>query len=161
VPVLVRLSGRINQWIEYLVVGLGVSMALLVAVQVFFRYILNQSLFWSEEMARYFLVWLTFLGATAAYYRHAHPGVDVLYNRMSPKLQIVCSLFTHTVSFGLFAIMVIYGCQFAYFVKLQTTPALQIPKWIVLSIIPISGLIFMIHNVRFVGDVLKRCAHDR
>ena len=74
-----KISSHINQSIEYLLFGLGFGMAMLVAVQVFFRYVLNQSLFWSEELARYLLIWLTFLGASCAYYRHAHPGVDIFY----------------------------------------------------------------------------------
>ena len=74
-----RLSRKINFWVEYLLFGLGFAMAALVAVQVFFRYVLNHSLFWSEELARYFLVWLTFLGASVAYYRKVHPGIDIFY----------------------------------------------------------------------------------
>ena len=46
-----KISTQVNQAVEVLLFGLGFSMALIVAVQVFFRYVLNQSLFWSEELA--------------------------------------------------------------------------------------------------------------
>jgi TRAP-type C4-dicarboxylate transport system permease small subunit len=150
-----KLCTRMNQGIEYLLFGLGFSMAILVAVQVFFRYVLNQSLFWSEELARYLLVWLTFLGASSAYYRHAHPGVDILYNRMPTALRKGCAVLIHGVSIGLFAVMIVYGYQFAHFVRMQRTPALQLPKWLVLGIIPVSGVILLIHGICFLVDTLK------
>ena len=130
-------------------------MAVIVAVQVFFRYGLNQSLFWSEELARYLLVWLTFLGASCAYYRNAHPGVDIVYSRMPPQLRQKCTLLIHGVSIGLFAVMIVYGYQFAHFVRLQTTPALQLPKWLVFAIIPISGSILLIHGISFLIDSMR------
>jgi TRAP-type C4-dicarboxylate transport system permease small subunit len=151
---------QINQGVERLLFALGFSMAILVAVQVFFRYVLNQSLFWSEELARYLLVWLTFLGASCAYYRHAHPGVDILYNRLPPAFRKVCTLIIHLASIGLFAVMIVYGYQFAYFVRLQTTPALQLPKWLVLGIIPVSGGILMVHGISFLIDTVKAAPHD-
>jgi hypothetical protein len=73
VSVLDKLSFTINSWIEYLLFGLGFTMTVVVAVQVFFRYVLNQSLFWSEELARYLLVWLSFLGASVAYRDNHRP----------------------------------------------------------------------------------------
>jgi TRAP-type C4-dicarboxylate transport system permease small subunit len=155
-----RLSCSINHWIEYLLFGLGLSMAFIVALQVFFRYVLNQSLFWSEELARFLLVWLTFLGATAAYRRKAHPGVDVLYLRLPFCLQKTAKIVTHLVSISLFMVMLIYGYQFAYFIRLQISPALNLPKWTVLSIIPISGLIFTIHGLAFLIDAFSRGGHD-
>ncbi len=82
-----KASFLINQWIEYLLFGMGFTMALIVAVQVFCRYVLNQSLFWSEELARFLLVWLTFLGASCAYYRKVNPGVDFLYAKMPWRLK--------------------------------------------------------------------------
>jgi TRAP-type C4-dicarboxylate transport system permease small subunit len=135
-------------------------MAMLVAVQVFCRYVLNQSLFWSEELARYLLVWLTFLGASTAYRRQAHPGVDILYTRMPPKIRQGCSVLIHMVSLGLFAVMIIYGWQFAYFIRLQYSPALQLPKWIVLSIIPVSGIVLSIHGLFFLANALTLGPHD-
>ena len=51
--------------------------------------------------------------------------------------------------------MIFYGVQFSYFVRLQISPALYLPKWIVFSIIPLSGIIFMIHGVTFLVDEIK------
>lgn len=149
-----KISSTINQCVEYLLFGLGFTMALLVAVQVFFRYALNQSLSWSEELARFILVWLTFLGASSAYYRKVNPGVDFLYTKLPLFFKKISSILTHLASMVLFIVMIVYGCEFAYFVRLQISPALQIPKWIILSIIPISGVIFMIHALTFFFDEL-------
>ena len=158
--VLEKLSRSINHWVEYMLFALGISMALIVANQVFFRYALNQSLFWSEELARYLLVWLTFLGATVAYRRKVHPGIDVLFARMAPAMQKASAVLTHVASMALFAVMILYGYQFAYFVRLQISPALYLPKWIILSIIPLSGVILMIHGVTFLLNELKRGGRD-
>ncbi len=155
-----RISSLINQGVEYLLFGLGFTMAGVVAVQVFFRYVLNQSLFWSEELARFLLVWLTFLGASVAYHRKANPGIDVLYARMRPTFRRATALLIHLVSIGLFAVMIFYGWRFADFVRLQISPALGLPKWIVMSVIPASGAILMVHGVVFFLEDLKRGRRD-
>lgn len=156
VPILEKLSTQVNQWIEYLLFGIGFTMALLVAVQVFFRYILNHSLFWSEELSRYMLVWLTFLGASAAYYHKLHPGVDIFYQYLPQKLQRICDILIHLTAMSLFVFMIFYGCRFAYFVRMQTTPSLQLPKWTVMSIIPISGMILFLHGINFLVKTIKK-----
>lgn len=146
----------VNGTIEYSLFGLGFSMAILVAVQVFCRYVLNSSLFWSEELARYMLVWLSFLGATVAYYRNLHPGVDAFTSRISPEKQRVTRLLVHVSSMTLALIMVISGSQFAWFVRMQISPALAIPKWIILSVIPVSGAIFFVYALAFFLKTLQR-----
>ncbi len=55
-----RLSTSCNRYTEGFLLLLGLTMAAVVILQVFCRYILNYSLFWSEELARFLLVWLTF-----------------------------------------------------------------------------------------------------
>ena len=150
-----RISRSVNHWVEYVLFGLGFAMSVVVAVQVFFRYALNHSLFWSEELARYLLVWLTFLGASVAYRRNIHPGIDIVYARMPASIQRTISIFIHFISAVLFGVMIFYGIQFSYFVRLQISPALYLPKWIVFSIIPLSGIIFMIHGVTFLIDEIK------
>jgi len=160
VPGLEKISGSINCWIERMLFGLGLTMAILVAVQVFFRYVLNQSLFWSEELARYMLVWLTFLGTSAAYYRKANPGVDFLYARVPPALRKTADVIIHCVSIGLFVVMIVFGIKFAWFVRMQISPALNLPKWLIVSIIPASGLILMFHGLTFLTAALQRGDRD-
>ncbi len=124
-------------------------MALLVAVQVFCRYILNSSLFWSEELARYMLVWLSFLGANVAYYRNLHPGVDTITSRLSASKQRISRVLVHIITMALGLVMLVSGTQFAWFIRAQISPALSIPKWIILSVIPISGVLFFVYALLF------------
>lgn len=153
--ILVKLSRTINTWIECSLFGLGLSMSIIIAVQVFCRYVLNHSLFWSEELARYLLVWLTFLGACVAYYRHVHPGIDVIYAKMPDGIRKATAIAVHLLSMTFFGIMIIFGIKFAYFVRLQISPALYLPKWLVFSIIPISGAVLMLHSLTFFLDEIK------
>jgi TRAP-type C4-dicarboxylate transport system permease small subunit len=151
-----RISDAVNRGVEGVLFALGLSMSLVVAAQVFSRYVLNHSIFWSEELARYFLVWLTFLGATVAYRRGAHPGVDALYRRLSPGLRRVCRILVHLCAIGFFGVMTGYGFRFAWFVRHQITPAMGLPNWTVLGIVPLSGLVFLLHAFRFLVADLRR-----
>lgn len=152
---LVKFCSVTNRVVEYLLFGLGFSMALLVATQVFCRYILNSSLFWSEELARYMLVWLSFFGATVAYYRHLHPGVDTITSRLVASKQRISRLMVHVVSMALGVVMVISGTQFAWFIRMQVSPALSIQKWIILIVIPLSGLLFFVYALLFFLKTLQ------
>lgn len=139
----------VNQVVEYLLFGLGFSMALLVATQVFFRYGLNSSLFWSEELARYMLVWLSFFGATVAYYRNLHPGVDTLNSMLPLKQRHLTRLAVDLVTMALGVVMIISGTQFSWFIRMQISPALSINKWIILLIIPLTGVIIFNYALLF------------
>jgi TRAP-type C4-dicarboxylate transport system permease small subunit len=156
-----RLSRSLNRWVEYLLFGLGFSMAFIVAVQVFFRYVLNHSLFWSEELARYLLIWLTFLGASAAYWRGVHPGVDIVSRHLPRGAGRAAALIAHGAALTLFGVMIVYGIQFAYFVRLQISPALNLPKWTVYSVVPLSGLILLVHGLTRTAARLKGTGRDR
>ena len=143
------LSRRVNTWVEYFVCAMGMAMVLIVGAQVFCRYALNHSLFWSEEAARYLLVWLTFFGASSAYYRGAHPGVDALVSRLGETAKRMIAPLVHVAGLVLFGIMLVYGIEFAHFVRLQISPALGLPKWIPMIAVPISSLVFILHTLGF------------
>lgn len=150
------LSNTLNRWVEALLVGLGVAMTAVVALQVFFRYGLNHSLFWSEEVARLLLVWMSFLGASVVYRRRAHPGLDVMTRRLSPNIRTRLEILVHVASLLLFGVMIVYGIRFSWFVRFQITPALSMPKWIAIAGIPLSGMILVVHDLAFLTPLLKR-----
>ena len=146
-----RLSESCNRYAEKFLLMLGVTMTAVVIAQVFCRYVLNYSLFWSEELARFLLVWLTFLGATVAYRRNMHPNVDVVFRRLTRPTRIWILRFVHLVVLVFSMVLIWYGFSFSYFVRLQITPALSLPKWIVFTIIPVSGMIFLLHALSFLS----------
>ena len=149
-------SRRVNAGVERLVAAMGMAMVLIVGAQVFFRYGLNHSLFWSEELARFLLIWLTFLGASTAYYHWSHPGVDALFSRLGPRGQRISAWMVHGAALVLFGVMLVYGIQFAWFVRLQITPALGWPKWIPMGVVPLSSLVFILHCLGFMARELTR-----
>src|ERR1051325_6153230 len=65
------------------------AMVVLVFTNVVLRYIFNSGIATSEELSRWLLVWLTFLGAIVALREHAHLGVDTLVRALPPLGRLV------------------------------------------------------------------------
>lgn len=148
------ISDGANQGVEWFLFAIGFGMALLIGVQVFCRYLLNHSLFWSEELGRICLVWIAFIGATAAYKRKAHIGIDLLVVRLPAPAQHVCRLIVLLLSSVFFGILVIYGVLFIDFVTGQKTAALGIPQGIPYLALPVSGILFLLHALSQFFDLL-------
>jgi TRAP-type C4-dicarboxylate transport system permease small subunit len=66
------------------------AMVVLVFGNVVLRYAFNSGIAMSEELSRWLLVWLTFLGAIVALRKHAHLGVDTLVRALPPAGKFVC-----------------------------------------------------------------------
>ena len=140
------LSDRVNRGVEGFLFVIGFGMAMLIGVQVFCRYGLNHSLFWSEEIGRICLVWISFLGATAAYKRKAHIGIDVVVNRLPERAARLCELIVLLLSSVFFVILLVYGVAFIRFVWGQKTAALGINQGIPYMALPLSGALFLLHT---------------
>ncbi len=141
-----RWSLSLNRGVEVCLAVLALVMVLLTGTQVFFRYALNHSIFWSEEVGRMCLVWLSFLGATAAYRRGAHIGIGVVVARFAEGPQRTVQILVLILCLMFFAVLTFAGGWFVWFAAGQQTPALGISKAIPYSVMPMSGLVFLIHG---------------
>lgn len=92
--------------LEVLLVVLLAGMAIMVFGNVVLRYGFNSGILVSEEMARYFFVWLTFIGAVVAFRENAHLGVETLVQRFGPRGRLVCLVLSD---------LVILLCMAAFF----------------------------------------------
>ncbi|MFI3271474.1 MAG: TRAP transporter small permease [Pseudomonadota bacterium] len=139
----------------WLIAALGL-MAILIGVQVFCRYIMNNSLFWSEEVGRIVLVQITFLGASIAFKSGVHPSIRTLVDRFHPQYQRYIQLFTLIISCGFFAVLAWYGANFALFISQQVTPSLGISKAIPVAVIPIASAVACIHALAQITTLLQK-----
>jgi TRAP-type C4-dicarboxylate transport system permease small subunit len=71
---------------DWLAFAIFWSLAFIVFLQFFTRYILNDSLAWTEEIARYGLMWIVFIGGAMVTRRNTHIAVELLSNVMRPGL---------------------------------------------------------------------------
>jgi TRAP-type C4-dicarboxylate transport system permease small subunit len=71
------------------------AMVVLVFTNVVLRYVFNSGIATSEELSRWLLVWLTFLGAIVALRQHAHLGVDTLVKALPPRGKLICFVISY------------------------------------------------------------------
>jgi TRAP-type C4-dicarboxylate transport system permease small subunit len=101
-----RIEQLFGRLLELSLVLLLAGMVVMVFANVVLRYGFNSGLNISEEMARYFFVWLTFIGAIVAFRDHGHVGVESFVRLLGPRGRIVCVLLSNMIIVGLAAILV-------------------------------------------------------
>lgn len=123
--------------------------------QVFTRFVVGNPSSFTDELARYLMIWLGVLGAAYVSGRNMHVAIDVLPLRSNKKTQkkikrIVNSLI---ITFA-FTALVIGGVRLVYITYSleQYSPALQIPLAFVYFVIPLSGVLIIFYKV---SDLLK------
>src|SRR5690606_35985964 len=105
-------------------------------LQVFMRYVMNDSLTWSEELARYAFIWATYIGVACAVKRNAHICVEAVVNKLPSLYQHYAAILSHII-FIVFAFMVMkegYALSMKIFSFGQKSSSLGIPMgWIYLA----------------------------
>ena len=89
-PLMTRAIETIVRLVEFVLAALLFGMVIMVATNVVLRYGFNSGLTFSEEMSRYFFVWLTFIGAVLAFKDHGHIGVETLVRRFNRTGRLIC-----------------------------------------------------------------------
>jgi TRAP-type C4-dicarboxylate transport system permease small subunit len=92
-----RATDLVFQALEALLVFLLTGMVVMVFGNVVLRYGFNSGIGVSEELARYFLVWLTFIGAVVTFREHAHLGVETLVSRFGHRGRVIAMVLSDLV----------------------------------------------------------------
>lgn len=142
-----KILNSVNWIIKHFLNLILVVLTVSVFMQVIFRFVINNPLAWTEELARYCLIWLTFLGAAYAMSLKAHIGVEFFTNLFSRKIKNVMLIFATFISIGFFLMMIIYGFELTQSGMGQLSSVLQIPMGYIYSVIPISGILLILNII--------------
>ena len=92
-----RVVAALTRILEWVLIALLAGMAAMVLLNVILRYGFNSGLTFSEEMSRYFFVWLTFIGAVLTFGEHGHIGVETLVRRFGRRGRLACMAISNVI----------------------------------------------------------------
>ena len=129
---------KILKWLdhyleEYILAILLLAMALIMGIQVFSRFILRESLSWTEELTRYLFIWAGFLSVSYCSKRCISIKIEQFVARFSRRTKAILKVINHTCELAFFFYMIPFA--WSYMMSAvesgQVSPALSIPMYYV------------------------------
>lgn len=127
---------------------LGALILLMVGVifiQVIARYVLHNSLSWSEEIGRYLFIWITFLGAVIGVKERLHVGVDVIVNSLPAGVRKILMLVGNLLMMLFVGYMLQGSFKLIELGRHQVSPATSIPMLYPYLILPLGSILMLIY----------------
>lgn len=115
------------RWIDGIVFTIFWILAFVVFLQFFTRYVLNDSLGWTEEIARFLLIGVTFTGAVMATRKHTHIAVEFVYRWVPRPIRRVAQTLIDLITIGFFAALSWYSAAVAQR-TFQMMVSIDVPK---------------------------------
>ncbi len=125
---------------DLILVGLFGMILVIILVAVFFRYAINHSLFWSDEVVRYSFVWFTLLGAALVLRDRRHIRVEYFVEHMPRRLRGVVEFVGLVLILAFNVFLAIAGMLWVRETTGALTPALGLPlNWVYYAALPITA----------------------
>ncbi|WP_174734457.1 TRAP transporter small permease [Mesobacillus harenae] len=138
----------VNKFFNTAVTLMLVIMILLIVLQVLNRLIFNAPSAWTEELSRFFYIWLTFLGAVLVTRDREHIQVDFLYNKLPSVLKTVIVKINYILIL-IFLGVVVYGgyiyMQIGWDAPVSTVPFLKMGY--VTAVVPMAAILMAIFYI--------------
>lgn len=131
---------KVNKIMDGVSVLCMVLILLLVIAQVAMRYVFNSPLTWSEELAVFVMIWLTFIGSLICMRDKEHIEVTILVDHLPRTLQRIVVAFSRLASVFFLLVVAYYGSDLVMENMTVTSPANKISMGLVYTIIPLSSI---------------------
>ena len=125
------------------------------SLQVISRYVVSNSVTWTEEASRYSFIWMSFLGAASLAYKGGHASVDLIAQKIKGKAKTVYQTVIYIAVIYVGFILMRYGYQLSKMTMKQTSSSLKLPMGLVYGAIPICGVFVVLFSVNLLIHVWK------
>ena len=116
----------LEQITKHITALLVLGMSVIVLAQVWTRYVTHSPLPWSEEAARYLMIWLAFLAASRAFRQDRHIGMNIFINALPGKIKKWAWFFSRLLLAGILGFIIYESYLLLPGVQPELTPALRI-----------------------------------
>ena len=139
-----QITGKV---IDTLAVILLIFIFILGIAQVFWRWVLNNPIVWSEEMIRLTYVWICYLGWVIAERADSHIRITIISSRLPKGVQKWLQAFCHVLCILMCSLMVIYGIQLIKVGMKRTAVSFPLNYAVVYLMGPICNFIMVIYEI--------------
>lgn len=156
---LTRASGWLDTWVERCSVAILAILVLVVWIGILARYVLPWNLTFTEELARYLMIWVALLSVSIGICRRQHVGVLLLFNVLPRPVRMTLSLAFDLIALTFFAVIFYHGLTYVERGFSQSTMIFGMPRGYPYLIIPIASGIACVQLVLAAArDLLHRDA---
>ncbi len=145
---------------EVILILLLICMVIIMGIQVFARYALNQSLSWSEELTQYLFVWATFISVSYCVKKRISIKIEQVINSLTDPGRTFLRLMRHTLVFAFCIIMLPYCVTYVrQAIEFESTSAaLKIPMYYIQSA-PLVG--FSLLTIRVIQAWIREAKNTK
>lgn len=130
--------------IRYLIIAVVAVIAAIMMCAVFWRYVLDNSIPWSEELSKYLMVWLAFLGAPVALKNANHINIDLLMKLFPPRGEQAFHVLINLIIIATMGIVFWKGVAFAELGARQVASSVQISMLYMYLAVPVGSALTII-----------------
>ncbi|MCR5370785.1 MAG: TRAP transporter small permease [Clostridium sp.] len=143
---IVTIDKVLNTILNFLIFVLMLVMTLVVLWQVISRFVLQSPSVWSEEVARYCMVWIAMLGSAMAMKRKMHMSLTLVTDRIkNDYLHLAVSVFDMLCCLAVSVLLIIYGYKFMLSGLTKQTASLKVSMFWAYAAVPV-GAVFFAYN---------------
>jgi len=147
---------KLTRLVEWMLTVLSILIFVVVFLQVLFRYLLRQPLFWSEELPRYLLIWMSFLAAAVAQKQDAHINITLCLAPLSARARRLLKILTDAVILAFLWILIYSGGLVTSITAHHRSTALQLPMGLVYAALPVGAILMSLYLVLQIADSVRR-----
>ena len=155
---LTRVVDRINLLAKWVCIVVSGAIFLLAMAQILFRYVFKISAPWTEEAARFLLIWMALLASGVAFKNGEHFSIDFFTSRMGPRLRRSVSLWMSLLAGFFILAIILWGISFAKLGFFTISPGLQISMFLPYLALPVGGVLMLMNLAIFILRLMKRPA---
>ncbi|MEO5699863.1 MAG: TRAP transporter small permease [Casimicrobiaceae bacterium] len=141
--------------VDALAIALFAAMFGIVILQIALRYVFNHPLVFSDEVASYLFVWISFLGWTMASRRRIHIGIGVVLDRLPPAARRGLHAFWSLATAAFAVVLLVVGVAITRRNGDVQMVSLDFAMWPVYAVVPLTAILLIAYSVRDVRTIFR------
>jgi TRAP-type C4-dicarboxylate transport system permease small subunit len=150
-----------DRGINWFLALLMAAMVVIISAQVWYRFILNDPLSWSEEAGRYLFVWISFMGAAAGVRYQVHLGIDLMDKLLPPRIYRWVIVLVNLIIQAFLLMIIYWGFKILGIIQFQESPSMHISMRYPYMAVPVGAIFMFINSLRVMVAAIQNRVLDR